>query len=170
MEYSAPAAVSVGPFAKLMSASGVLRNEDSIAPLNTIYSGHGFIVGAASAFSHVQIFNPVGSGITMIVDMTISGVVNRRDFHIRRFDTELTTDLGTWVTRSGSGAAGLSHIRTQTNATLLGTLLFTVHMFAAGQAVMPYIYPFELAEGEGILTVTPTAFHDGSTTFIGREI
>ena len=170
MEYSSPAVAPTGPFAKLMSANGVLRNEDSIAPLNTIYSGFASQGNASALFSHVQIFNPVGSGVIVIVDSILSGAIGIDNTTIRRRDTPLATDTGVWLTRSGSGANGLAQIRSENNVAILGILVEEFRWHDRNRVDRTYIYPFELAAGEGLLWVSTNANVRADVTFMGREI
>ena len=170
MEYSAPAVASTGPFAELQSSGGILRNRDSISGSDLIFAGRGVAPRVASQFGHVQLFNPVGSGVIVLIDniMVYNSTNNLTLFHSR--GTELATDDGVWTSRSGIGAAGLAHIRTESNVVQLGTLLTAQRLGAGFDHLFPIGYPFEIAAGESLLVVAGVVDIIYNATFWGREI
>lgn len=111
--------------------------------------------------SHIQLINPAGSGITVIlfdlwVSITVTGLLQ---FHTH--NTELTL-ISTGTNLLAGGSASVAEIRRVDNAGLLGTavnqflLLADTPFNAAGK------WLWELGAGEGILVV-PGATNNGNT-------
>lgn len=170
MEYSAPAVATRGPFAELQSSDGIHRNRDSISGADLIFAGRGVPSRVVAQYGHVQVFNPVASGVIVLIDniMVHNSSSNLTAFHSR--GAELAVDVGVWTSRSGVGAAGLAHIRTESNVVQLGTKLTSVRLSSNIGHLFPIAYPFELEAGESLILVTGIVDIIFEAVFWGREI
>lgn len=171
MEYSAPAAAATGPFAQLMSSDATLRGFDGVSGNNTVFVSRKVLVGVASQYGHIQIFNPVASGIILIVDrvyVSHSGL----SFHIRftNHNTELTTDDGVWASRSGIGAAGISHMRSENNVAILGTSYDRIWVDDVAAIPLNWNFPIVKQAGEGFMLGMEDVSQELVVTFEGREV
>jgi len=106
--------------------------------------------------SHVQIYNPVGSGIQLLIHTAFIAVATTDDIEVLRFDTELTSDVGAGVNMFLGGAAANGHIRRQTNATILGTTLGVFQIIADISHSFLTPWSFELTPGQGLQFVPQT--------------
>ena len=106
--------------------------------------------GVAGQKSHVQLFNPAGSGVNALVRLTMvargtAGVVGLC-FH----DTALTTDVGAGINLLRGGAAGACHVRKATDAADLGSQIFALRLQASASFEVTAEWLAEIGPGEGI--------------------
>lgn len=154
----------------LQSDAAQFRGTDFVVSNAAAFIGTGNLSNTAAVISHVQLFNPAGSGVTVIVDGMIFAMGTAGRFLLASHDTELTTDGGAWLNALMGGAAGAAHVRTQNNATVLGTAFGGGRL--AGNTGEPFVFPFglQIPAGAGIL-LSPTLVNVSATvTFWGREI
>lgn len=96
---------------------------------DTLNNQNTFIGGAqcnqvAGQFSHVQLWNPNGSGINAIVKRVVGNQDTTDYFYLHYYATALTTDLPNNLgNKYLGGAAPACEIRRQTNAATLGTAI-----------------------------------------------
>lgn len=115
--------------------------------------GH-FVSGTGSQYTHIQLFNPGGSGVIVFVFSIVGNPDTAAHVQLRSHNTALTTLSAQRVNKNMGGAAPVCEVRHQTNASLLGTLitpsgplpLDTPYRFLVGD-------PIVLGAGEGVLTV-----------------
>jgi len=142
--------------------------------LSYIQAGQAFVLGArmaagAGVINHVQLFNPVGSGKTVLARRVIvsCSVVDGLDLNIH--NAALATDAGAGINMLSGGAAGVAHIRTQQNAAELGTVVSPV----SNPALTPFVHGgdwlFQLAPGQGALVCHFTVNENLNGTWFWAE-
>lgn len=154
----------------LLSDAAQFRNEDFVVSQNASFAGSQSLTAAGGQFAHHQIFNPAGSGITLMVDKILVSSPSNDSYRVARFNTELTTDGGAWVSFLSGGAAGASHIRRESNASQLGTIVEHAQLLALTPWTDELLYPYQLAAGQGLLVGASTVAQTLFTTFYGREV
>lgn len=131
--------------------------------LAAVQAGQAFFRGAlvtpaAAQFAECQLINPGGATVTVLVRMAltwVNGAANAVD--IRRFDTNLATDVGAGINLLTGGAAGQAHVRSAIPAALDGTFNAS---FIATNVSSTNAFPdwaFSLAPGQGILLANENA-------------
>src|SRR6267142_1192683 len=90
-----------------------------------IQAGKAFVLGArlaatAANIGHVQLFNPVASGKTVLARRVIVSCSAVDGLDLNVYNTALTTDAGAGINMLSGGAAGVAHVRTQFNGAELG--------------------------------------------------
>lgn len=133
--------------------------------LNEIRAGRAFVQGdfvgaSGGVFSHLQLINPAGSGITVIVhrigvSVTVSGGVQ-----VRVHNTALANLSGAGTNLLSGDTAGIGEVRNSQTAGVSGTSTATLRITSERPVPFPSDWFFELGAGEGILLV-PTAVNIG---------
>lgn len=124
--------------------------------LNEIRAGRAFAAGTTFGAdpgenSHVQVFNPAASGITVIMRRAlINGGVDSM-YEIATHNVALTTLIGQGVNMLSGGGASLAEWRSQSIAGLSGTQFGRVSLLAETTFEMMKDWQIELGEGEGVL-------------------
>ena len=119
---------------------------------------------------HVQLKNPAGSGITVLVyQIMSSGAVNQRA-HIHTHNADLTTDRGAGVNLLAGGAASTAHLREVSQAGVLGTSVWTHWTLADTPIQLGPLWGFELGAGEGILTRNEAVNTEFLSTWLWVEV
>lgn len=128
------------------------------------YSAENFLIGVGGTFAHLQLFNPVGSGIRVRL-RSVHGILTALfTGFVRRHDVALAT-LGLpagFVVENllGGGAAAVAEMRSSQPAALVGAEMWRLN----APANVPAIYPpagrewgQDLLEGQGILVAGAAA-------------
>lgn len=154
----------------LLSDAAQFRNEDFVVDNNGAFWGYTSSTGAVGEYMHVQLFNPAGSGITVLVDrcQVVSDVDGGLRFGF--YDTELTSDIGAGASKKNGGAAAKAHIRRQSIAAITGTILINMLSLADVGRVYDFPYPLELAEGEGAIVTPSVTASDTYGAYEWREV
>ena len=123
--------------------------------LSEIRAGRAFTRGrrlAASGgnFGEIQLINPAGSGITVIVHRLVGSMQTSAQIQIRQHNANLLTDVGTGFNLLSGGAASVAHIRTAIPAALDGTLNIERRVLTAVNEEWLRDWAYELGAGEGI--------------------
>ncbi len=154
----------------LQSDASQFRNQDYVVSQSGAFQGI-FSVGALAAnISHAQIYNPSGSGITVIVDGIVISSNAVGSLEIASYATELTTSAGAWANTLFGGAAGSGIIRTQQNGSALGTIVGVNYMAALAPWEIWFRYPVQLQESNGLIVRQGGANAAVVGTIYGREI
>ena len=171
MEYSAPAVASTGPFRTIASSNGIISGNDEVSEDNKVFTLFTTLVGVASQFPHVQMFNPIGSGVVLLIDYVVYGpVANTVVFEFCNRDTELAIDLGVWQSRSDLGANGVCHLREETNVVQLGTVFDERNDIGVESQDSYYPFPIIKQPGEGFLIRGSKVNVTIEISMTGREI
>ena len=130
--------------------------------LAEIRSGRAFTRGGfsgptAATLSHLQLFNPAASGVTIIIRAVIVAVSATGLVAIVTHNTALTTLVGAGVNLLAGGAAGLGELRSLDNAVQLGTIADRLSLIADTPSDVVPEWFFELGAGEGILVNSENA-------------
>ena len=81
----------------------------------------GALAASAGNFNEIQLFNPAGSGITVVIKRILASVAAASGVMVRRHDPALATLDGTGFNLRAGGAAAQAVIRTTQIAALDGT-------------------------------------------------
>lgn len=149
MNYSSPGAEIVSV---KMSGDSVFHNNDEIVHDNEIFFAGKYQAGTASNYTHIQLMNPAGSGITLLIDKIAWVIATTFWLDHAFYDTELTTDDGAGAARSKTGGAALAHLRSQQNLSELGTT-YRQARNASIQTWVETVYtmPIEILDGDGYM-------------------
>lgn len=115
------------------------------------------ITGAAGQQAHVQLLNPAGSGITVVMHKCKATRDTAGSLLFHRHDTALTTLETTQVNLLIGGTAPVGQIRTVSNAGNLGTLIFPLATPSDQTLVLFEEWGPELGPGEGVVVINPSA-------------
>ncbi len=126
---------------------------------NEIRAGRAFtrghVLGASVGnYPHIQLFNPVGSGIIIIVHRILVNVEATEGLRLNIHNTAITTDQGKGTNLLIGGDAAIGEVRSQDNAAQLGTLLWRIQVLASSPLDIVKDWYLELGAGEGILVQT----------------
>lgn len=119
---------------------------------------------------HIQIFNPVGSTVFVYVDSYVGGVNSPASVDLAFYNTALATDGGAVVNKNSGGAAGQSHIRSTTNAGLLGTKISELDLSSNSNNIFTFFPPYRLSAGQGLLLHNPNNASAIGGSFNVREL
>lgn len=114
---------------------------------------------AAANNSHVQLFNPAGSTVNVVVRKYGFTVQGASQVYLNRYDTQLTTDNGSAQNKLAGGAVSVAKMRSQTNVGTLGTgnpLGYWFDVNAQRVVMETLTEPIVLIPGTGILFVPLT--------------
>ena len=143
--------------------------------LNEIRNGRAFSRGEQLGASvgnngHIQLFNPAGSGITIIVHQIGYAPIANTLISLRAFNTELTTLRGTGFNLRAGSPAALGVTRVQDNAGLLGTGRDEFQGLARDFRFLVDGWDIELGAGEGVLMVSSNTNQDSYCTYKWIEL
>ena len=132
---------------------------------NEIRAGRAFFAGdrlgaSIGNLGHFQLFNPGGSGITIVVHRVFQGVETALSVTLTLHNTALTTLVRQGVNLLAGGAAGVGEFRSQVNAAQLGTMGQYIPLLARTPYEMGKDWTVELGAGEGLIIMNQTA-NDG---------
>ncbi len=115
---------------------------------------------SAAVFSHIQLLNPVASGKSATVYFFTGGATASGLYHVREYDTALTTLVQNGINCQSGGAGGVCEIRTMDNGAALGTLVTIIYAVSNAWLPVGNQWVFELGQGQG-LVVAPGAVNVG---------
>lgn len=143
--------------------------------LNEIRAGRAFSEGAGLAasagnFSEIQLINPAGSGITVIVFKALVGQGVAGNVSITNHNVNLATDVGAGRNLLIGGAAGAAHVRTAQPAAQDGSRLARVRMAADEFVPLLSDWSYELGVGEGIIIMPDTVNTILAATYFWIEV
>lgn len=143
--------------------------------LSEIRTGRAFTLGAslgptAANNSHVQLFNPVASGIVVLVRVVICGPTVNDLILLRQHNTALTTLTGNGINLLSGAAASVAEVRTLDNAGLLGTNMGGFRVLANSSQQFGPDWLFELGAGEGLAIVPFTVNNGCAASFAWLEV
>lgn len=117
--------------------------------------GNGSQGGAASNYAHVQLLNPPGSGITVIVQTLVVAIETAGDVQVRLYDTPLTTATTRRFRDTRITGTPVGQARTQNETSRLGTSVLSLGLVADASEQIQL--DFVLKPGTGILVSPYTA-------------
>jgi hypothetical protein len=151
----------------------------TVTALDKLYSdmraGRAFCLGGvcvslAGNYSHVELFNPAGSGITALVCMAIFSCGAGDQVNLRTHNAALSTDGGAGVNMLLGGAAGVCHVYTERNVALLGTAVGGLDVLASTPVKFDPGWIAELPAGRGVIVVPNTANEAAKALFWWIEL
>lgn len=153
----------------LQSDIAQFRNEDFVVSQDGAFLGSSLLQAAVSRFPVIQLFNPLATTATIMVDGISFSTTTTQQIIVGLHDTELTSDRGAWISKL-PGGVGQGHIRDENfNATTI--VEFERYFVLANTPnFIEFRYPIFLQEEEGLaiqgLTITTLM----AAGFHGREV
>ena len=154
----------------LQSDAAQFRNEDFVVDKAAAFMETAGQAAVAAEYSHVQLWNPVGSAIVSLVDGIIFKSNTTQDIYLRDTSTIFGALDSNWSNMKLGAADGITDIRTGTNAAIQGDALMILAILADTVIYVPLTYAFNMAAGEGLLVVAGTVNTKIAATYIGREV
>jgi hypothetical protein len=142
--------------------------------LYEVRNSRGFTYAAAVGpvvgnFSHVQLFNPVASPVTMLVRLVVAALLTTGTLLTRTFAAALAGAPAAGVNLNLGAAAGSGVIRVENNVGILGTYIGELPLLANTPLQTAPDWYFMLGAGEGVGFV-PAAVNVGvAATFFWVE-
>lgn len=142
---------------------------------HAVKSGRAFFLGASQAataneYSHIQLFNPSGSGVEVYIDSVEVGVSATGAVYKNIYNTALGTQVGNGVNKDAGSSASSAIMYKDTDLSVLGGTTGVFVISATGQPVdLVNNHPIRLSEGEGFLIVRGGVNNDLFATFGWRE-
>lgn len=134
------------------------------------FLGSASIGPTAANYSHVQLYNPAGSGVQVIVRTAFASVAVAAFVNLGRYDVALTTDQGTGKNSLLGAAAAQAHIRSQDNAARLPTLVAQMYLQAGLPINFASEWLVEISPGQGIVLYPDTVNTEIVAAFSWYEV
>ena len=143
--------LSLGSTSWIPSSSGTIRNNDLTAADDGVFGAGSDRAPRGNGWSYVQLKNPVGSGITVLIDYIQAN--STCDVELKRYDSDLSTDIGNGLDLNGNATSSSAHLRTgDMDAPGYGTSIATFGGSLTDTSWgMLNSYPIEILEGDGIM-------------------
>ncbi len=149
---------------------GVYRNRDRNTNNVLACIGGESVAPVAAQYAHVQLLNPVGSGVTLLVDrITVSSDADV-DTSLGYYNTQLANLTGSWYAKKLVTAGQFGQIRWESNAATLGTILFPYRSGFSQNRDIVLDDPLLLAEGIGLIVRNEDVNQYLRVAFQGREL
>lgn len=155
---------------QLQSDAAQFRNRDFVVDNGQAFFGGTNLSGVAAEFSHIQIYNPAGSGVELLIDGAFTSINVTSTVYLRYFDTELTTVSGFWFNQKRDGSFGVAVLRRQTDAAILGSRIFQWRSLANTPYTLVFPSPVLLPAATGLIFATGGVNVTLDGDFYGREI
>jgi hypothetical protein len=128
----------------------------SIAPIGVVYDGFGAQAAVAAANGMVQLWLPLGSGVSLFVIDCMASLGTAGDIVVCSYNTALATLAMAGVSTALGSPAGSGQVRTGSNAGILGTQMQRLSL-PANQS-MQVVRPWELVlpQNQGVLIAAVT--------------
>lgn len=134
------------------------------------FAGQAAPGAVAGQYSYVQLLNPAGSGVQSIVAQ-IEVTLTVADLVVLSFyDTALATDAGALANLLSGGAAGGSHVRTESTAVGFGTVYYSRWVPANDSTVIYPSWGVELSPGRGLAVTRNTVNAAIRVSFLVNEV
>lgn len=154
---------------QLFSSDGVIRNADTIVNDGNAFTGVSTNGGSVATSNPMQLFNPVGSGVTIFVDSLLVGSTLSQDLTVALDTEELTLNIGAWVNNKSTGAVGKGRLRTKQGTLPTARPILLVNVSGINDVPVIPKMPWELPEGHGLTVTTPANDDSVHVNFFGRE-
>lgn len=143
--------------------------------LSEVRAGRAFILGGtqpavAASFSEVQLFNPVGSGVQVLIRALTTTVNVATGVSLREFNTGLATLVSAGRNLLQGGAVSVAELRRAAPAAQDGTLAAGFDVDANISRDISQEWLYELGAGEGVLLAHDTVNAQLKAIFMWREI
>lgn len=154
----AQAAKVVQRLVPIVVAADVTRPEETDVFNERLCAGFGELGQTVGNFSHVQVFNPLTSGVIITLDLVYVSRTNQGAVSVRRHNTALSTaSISIFRDRRVSGAPAAA-VRQETVAAQQGTATLSFSIPAADATPIPI--DWILQPGQGVVFV-PSANNQG---------
>lgn len=120
--------------------------------------------------SHVQLFNPVASGVTLLVRALYASLSVAGSIQIGFYDTALTTLNGNALNLLRGAAVSVAEARRQDNVGVLPSVLMEMQLGAAQVLQLDSMWLCQLGPGTGFVAVAKTVNVGITAQFVWREV
>lgn len=151
-------------------SQSLFRNQDSDSWNGRAYIGHAGIITASGFYTHCQLFNPVGSGVVVLLDEIVITMDRDGEAQLRYYSTALSGAAQNWYSKRPTLTNGKAELRATHELTQLGTLIGRTFQIWSDTIIWPFQRPFALEESEGIQLCGGITDNSPQVTFSGREI
>lgn len=124
---------------------------------NQAYMGWENLPASIGNFSHIQLMNPLGSLVNLLVYTFFTSLGSVGDIQLRRYDIALANMSNSPVNLLDGSQAGAGQIRNVQNAAPLGTQQGVLNTSAGRGSPFTANWLCELTPGKGILVVRDSA-------------
>ena len=146
-------ASNVGLSSELFSANKVLRGTDVMVNSDNVFAGYTNASGGVGTTPCVSIYNPIGSGITLLIDRIEFMTTQVCNVSIGMTSTLLSLPSGAWTSQKSGLTVGTCQPVKDT-ATPASTGYFGTYTLTANQLVIVEPpFPFLCAPGKGVLII-----------------
>lgn len=123
---------------------------------NEIRNSRGFVRGdisgpTAGQYSHVQLLNPGGSGITIVIRRIVVSGPTASQIAVRTYNTALATLVSAGANYNAGAAAATGVVRKEDNVAILGSPILFHRMGADRPCEVVSAWAWQLGAGEGVL-------------------
>ncbi|NIR58941.1 MAG: hypothetical protein GWO02_05185 [Gammaproteobacteria bacterium] len=136
-----------------------------------------YFIGAAwmnpgADFVHLQLFNPAGSGVRLVVERMMCVMLVDGSLHVRAYDVDINGGANTASrNKHTSQAAPAGKLNHTSSVSYFGTQMTAGHFTAANRPVEFVGHePLVLDEGDGVVVTTGTSGISASAFFEWREV
>ena len=154
----------------LQTDTVTMRGADKQTNDGIVFSGLAYQGAASSNYSQCQLYNPDGSGKTILVDAIDISSSAAMICGILHNDTALTTDVGDGVNYQLGSAAASAQLRAQNSASVAGTDMGYFYSGENFRIRLDFSYPIEIAEEKGLVAWIGQVNVLNRTTFYFREV
>jgi len=133
------------------------------------FSGVGALAAAAGTVSEIQLFNPAGSAITLLLYKCVGDATVASALQLRTFNTALATLIGNGLNMLSGGAASVAEIRSAAPAVNDGTSFWSKAALAGEPIELGDLWVIELGAGEGVIATDNTQNVGVRFTFLWNE-
>jgi len=110
----------------------------------------------AGQYSHVQLWNPVGSGKRIVVSSIVGHGNPANNMQVRTHSVALATLVGNPISKLAGGAGSVMEVRTENNAAALGGTLLGFFVNGSNSFQLPLVEPIVLPPGRGVIVAGTT--------------
>lgn len=123
---------------------------------------------AAGQFTTIQLFNPSGSGVTIVTRAIAVATNVTQEFYVEQFDTENAVGTTGRNLRSG-GAASQGRVNSTSQGVQQGSAFLFLELPADTSIILPSSFSFVLPEERGLIVVANVAATRLSAFFVWEE-
>jgi len=162
--------VGIQEIAKAYSDNGRFLGGDKVTNDNGAFFGSIQHTNAGTDIGYILLYNPVSSGVILMLDKTITQVKTTTEHIFRRYNNTLSNQAGGWYSRKMPRTSGQGEIWYGDNAASLGDDLWRIEVQANELLVIEFDEPVQLGEGEGYMLRSNATTTEHTAAFFGREV
>ena len=115
------------------------------------FGGTTYTSGIGGSYTFIQVKNPAASGRQALLRYVNLAVSAGASVSVGFYDTDLGTDIGAVANLLTGGAAGVCHIRTTTQAGMIGTYFWNYTLPGNTNLALERDWIVEISPGKGLI-------------------